>query len=65
MATYWTHTIPHPEPPRSDLLALVRTWYRRAHERRALAELDEHLLRDCGLSRAEASHEAAKPFWRA
>ena len=65
MATYWTHTIPQPEPPRSDLLTLVRTWYRRAGERRALAELDEHLLRDCGLSRAEARLEAAKPFWRA
>jgi len=65
MATFWTHTIPHPEPPRSDLFALVRTWYRRARERQALAELDEHLLRDCGLSRAEAHREAAKPFWRA
>jgi uncharacterized protein YjiS (DUF1127 family) len=65
MATYWTHTISHPERAHPDLWALMRTWYRRARERRALAELDDHLLRDCGLSRAEARREAAKPFWRA
>jgi uncharacterized protein YjiS (DUF1127 family) len=32
--------------------------------RRALAELSDHHLRDIGLSRDEARHEAAKPFWQ-
>lgn len=39
-------------------------WYARAHERRALMELDERLLRDIGVTRADAEHEASKPFWR-
>jgi len=65
MATIWTHTIPHPEPRRPGLFALLRTWYLRTRERQALAELDDHLLRDCGLTRAQARHETGKPFWRA
>jgi uncharacterized protein YjiS (DUF1127 family) len=36
----------------------------RARQRRALACLDDRLLRDIGLSRAAAAREAAKPFWR-
>ena len=63
MAVAWTHTIPHPQPRRPGLLALLRTWYRRASERRALAELDAHLLQDCGLTREQARREAEKPFW--
>ncbi|RJF90046.1 DUF1127 domain-containing protein [Oleomonas cavernae] len=39
-------------------------WQRRKHERRHLAELDEYLLRDMGLSRADVAHETAKPFWK-
>jgi uncharacterized protein YjiS (DUF1127 family) len=34
-----------------------------ARQRARLAELDEHLLRDIGLSRAEALAEAALPNW--
>ncbi|MDX5350170.1 MAG: DUF1127 domain-containing protein [Paracoccaceae bacterium] len=36
----------------------------RRRDRRALARLDQHLLRDIGLSRDEARTEAAKPFWQ-
>jgi uncharacterized protein YjiS (DUF1127 family) len=43
-------------------------WYRAALERRrqriALARLDDHLLRDIGVTQAVAAAEAAKPFWR-
>jgi uncharacterized protein YjiS (DUF1127 family) len=39
-------------------------WHDRARERRALMELSDHMLRDIGISRAEAHGEAAKPFWR-
>ncbi len=31
--------------------------------RRALAELDDRMLADIGLSRAEADAERARPFW--
>jgi uncharacterized protein YjiS (DUF1127 family) len=65
MAIAWTHTIAHRAPRRYGLFALVRTWYRRARERQALAQLDEHLLRDCGLTRDQVRHEVDKPFWAA
>lgn len=41
-----------------DALALARS-------RRALAHLDDHLLSDIGLSRAEAEAEAIRPVWDA
>jgi uncharacterized protein YjiS (DUF1127 family) len=37
----------------------------RGSQRRALSELDDHLLRDIGISRLQALREAGKPFWRA
>jgi uncharacterized protein YjiS (DUF1127 family) len=36
----------------------------RRRDRRLLAHLDDHLLRDIGLSPEDARSEAAKPFWR-
>jgi uncharacterized protein YjiS (DUF1127 family) len=41
------------------------SWLDRARQRRHLAELDDRLLRDIGLSRAEVEHEIERPFWRA
>jgi uncharacterized protein YjiS (DUF1127 family) len=46
-------------------LRVVLVWHERARQRRALARLDDRLLRDVGLSRAQAVGEARKPFWRA
>ena len=43
----------------------VLTWDERARERRHLMELSDHMLRDIGISRAEAFGEAEKPFWPA
>ncbi|TAJ42897.1 MAG: DUF1127 domain-containing protein [Reyranella sp.] len=34
-----------------------------ARSRRQLAQLDERLLRDIGLDRGTARHEATKGFW--
>ena len=45
----------------ADLLA---TWEQRARERRHLAEMSDHMLKDLGISRADAQHESAKPVWR-
>ena len=36
----------------------------RARQRRALAELDEHLTRDIGLSRSLVGREVRKHFWQ-
>jgi uncharacterized protein YjiS (DUF1127 family) len=46
---------------------VVRTvllWMERSRQRRALAELDDRLLRDIGLTRDEARRECANPFWK-
>lgn len=62
--------LPLPRPraglrgPGPRLLGLLALWIERATQRRALAELDDHLLEDVGISRSEARQEAAKPFWR-
>ena len=37
----------------------------RAEQRRALAELDDRMLKDVGIAPGEAAREIAKPFWRA
>ncbi|MBR0737569.1 DUF1127 domain-containing protein [Bradyrhizobium liaoningense] len=43
-------------------------WYaqcsERSRQRQALAELDDHFLKDIGKTRPEAMAEAAKPFWK-
>lgn len=44
---------------------VLSAWYERAQGRRALASLDDHLLRDIGLTRVDAERECMKPFWRA
>ena len=36
----------------------------RDRQRRALAELDEHLLRDLGLNRSAVAREVHKHFWQ-
>jgi uncharacterized protein YjiS (DUF1127 family) len=40
------------------------SWLERAHQRRHLRTLSDHMLRDIGLSRADVESEAGKPFWR-
>ncbi len=39
--------------------------FRRQRQRRELAALPEHLLRDIGLGRGDVEVEISKPFWRA
>ena len=50
----------------SACLNTVATWIARSGQRRALRDLAQEgrLLADIGLTREQALHEAAKPFWR-
>jgi uncharacterized protein YjiS (DUF1127 family) len=54
--------------PRTGLIPRLRdAWTEaaaRRRDRRHLAQLDVHLLRDIGLSPDEVQSEASKPFWR-
>lgn len=43
----------------------VATWRERARQRSTLRGLQDDLLRDIGISRADAYEEGRKPFWRA
>lgn len=45
-------------------LQLIVFWLDLARQRRALARLDDRLLKDIGVSRADVEQEVAKPFWR-
>jgi uncharacterized protein YjiS (DUF1127 family) len=48
----------------SRIAATLHEWLRRRRDRAELATLDERMLRDIGVSRAEVLHEINKPFWR-
>jgi uncharacterized protein YjiS (DUF1127 family) len=40
-------------------------WSERTRQRRQLAALDDRILKDIGLTRADVTSEFDKPFWRA
>ena len=45
----------------ADLLLI---WHERARQRHQLLSLNDHMLRDLGLTRADVMAESSKPFWR-
>jgi len=47
-----------------DLGTLLLVWQARWRQRCGLDRLSDHMLKDLGISRADASREARKPFWR-
>jgi uncharacterized protein YjiS (DUF1127 family) len=77
MTTITTHAIPCPSREQAvgagaiaRLVALPRLvletlldWQERERQRHHLRQLDDRLLGDIGLSRADAVREASKPFW--
>ena len=42
----------------------VRAWRRRARERAQLGALSDRMLRDIGITRADAVFLSSKPFWK-
>ncbi len=52
-----------PGPIVTPLLDLLSTWLGRVRERRALHALDDGMLKDIGLTRADVEFEAHKSFW--
>ena len=67
-----THTISIATPQHGFglprwVVTLFRTlgrWTALYRQRHHLAELDDRMLRDIGLSRADVQTEIVKPFWR-
>ncbi len=49
----------------AGIVQTLENWAERARQRRELARLDDHMLKDIGLSRSTMHTEVAKPFWRA
>jgi uncharacterized protein YjiS (DUF1127 family) len=45
-------------------LAAVRRMHERRRQRQDLRVLDDHLLRDIGVTHEQARREAGRPFWR-
>lgn len=44
--------------------AVLHEWRRRSRSRAQLARFDDRMLRDIGVTRADAYREINKPFWR-
>jgi len=47
-----------------SVLQALLAWQDRDRQRRQLAELDDRLLKDIGLSVGDVARETRKPFWR-
>ena len=72
--TYGSCTIARPAPSIEmdwrwpnwfhDLAPSLRRMWRKRRERQHLLELDDRMLADIGLTRAQAEHEARKRPWR-
>jgi len=44
--------------------SMVSVWAARTSQRHQLAGLSDYMLKDIGITRAEAEMEAHKPFWK-
>jgi uncharacterized protein YjiS (DUF1127 family) len=45
------------------IVAKLLLWKRIAAQREELSKMSDELLKDIGISRAEAAYEAQRPFW--
>lgn len=48
----------------TTITGALALWIGRFKQRRSLANLPDHLLKDIGISRQAALVEACKPFWQ-
>lgn len=48
----------------SAVFEILMNWHEKARQRRQLLALSDDMLKDIGISRADASYEGSKPFWR-
>jgi len=55
---------PRESAAKVPLLRRLVIWFERARQRQALLALDDFVLKDIGLSRADALREHDKPFWQ-
>jgi uncharacterized protein YjiS (DUF1127 family) len=62
--TWWPLRTEHWHTWTITIVATAVLWLERGRSRRVLGTLDDHQLRDIGVTRAEARLESAKPFWR-
>jgi uncharacterized protein YjiS (DUF1127 family) len=46
------------------VLATLQVWAKRIRDRRELARLDDRMLKDIGITRADALYASEKPFWK-
>ncbi len=46
------------------VLSLLQVWSDRRYQRKQLAKLDTHMLKDMGLTHEQVAAEIAKPFWK-
>ena len=46
------------------LIARIQCWMERSAQRRQLSRLDDRMLRDIGIGRADAYRETQKWFWQ-
>lgn len=52
-------------PARVPVLRHLMIWFERSRQRQALLALDDAVLKDIGLTRADVMREHDKPFWQA
>jgi len=55
---------PAPVAAVQGLLGKAGAAWRRRRSRNVLSQFNDYMLRDIGVTRAEAQFEANKPFWR-
>ena len=69
LASHWRQRATTPShdfwPWIRSRLSVLLLWMDRSDQRQDLAELEDHQLRDIGLTRDDIRRECSKPFWRA
>ncbi len=48
-----------------SILSRLAEWRERSEQRKHLAAMSDRMLKDVGITRADAVREASKPFWQA